>query len=324
MCAGLPGTHQLTDLVRSKLKGNAVKCYQRIVTVLVNKGITKPNIEDILSELLHLRSGSTESSSDGSTIDETFKKIGYIIRSCFSVQKTTEYHKQFVRKLSNRRSAEPAEGAPPVQIFTVNYDLLLECACEEVGLVYMNGFENVFRRKWSSACFNDEIGRLTTHTKNRRFELSSRHIRIFKLHGSASWYEDEGQFYETANSSAADRMPLVIFPSKFKYAESVRPPFDWLYSKFADEVQQAHVLVVIGYRFADDQLNEYIFGRLNDNLSLIVFSGEPVEVLQSKRRHPRLTILDKTQTLVGEQELDHTDLWSFENFVKWLPALGDK
>ena len=228
-------------------------------------------------------------------------------------------------RIVSRREAEPAAKAPPVQIFTTNYDLLIELACEESHIVAINGFEGFFHRRWNPCCFDYDIGKATTHAQTPRFEPSARHIRLYKLHGSISWFEANGQFYEEKPTLESKRNSLIIYPSRLKYAESIRPPFDWLFLKFNDAVSEAKLLICIGYRFADEHLNQYIFTGLDKGLSLLVLSKEPIDALACRSTHSRVSVINEERTIIdGNDQSEVIDLWAFEKFVKWLPALKVK
>ncbi len=325
-CAGLPGTLQLADAVRSQLLNMPRSMFEEITQFLLdNNGIENPNIEEILSELYHRLSGAGLGHRNRERLKTTFEEVCQCIQNILKVDAPTEYHKDFISRIVSRREAEPAKKAPPAQIFTTNYDLLIELACEESHMVAINGFEGIFRRRWNPGCFDYDIGRATTHAKTPRFELSARHILLYKLHGSLSWFEDNGEFYEDNTPLVSKRNPLIIYPSRLKYAESIRPPFDWLFRKFGAEVSGANLLICIGYRFADTNLNQYIYTGLNNGLSLFVFSKEPIDALVDKSTHPRVSMINEESTIIeGKKQNVATDLWAFEKFAKWLPALKEK
>jgi len=110
-----------------------------------------------------------------------------------------------------------------------------------------------------------------------------------------------------------------------KYAESIRPPFDWLFRRFGDAVSKARLLICLGYRFADKNLNQYIYTGLNNGLSLFVFSKEPIDALIKKCTHPRVSMINGESTIIeGKDQNAAIDLWAFEKFAKWLPALKEK
>ena len=324
-CAGLPGTLRLADIVRSQLPNMPRSTFEEITQFLFDNSIENPNIEDILSELYNrlIAVGSTHREKE--VYKATFWEVCQCIQAILKVDSSTEYHKAFVIRLANRREAEPSKKAPPVQIFTTNYDLLIELACEESHMVAINGFEGIFHRRWNPGCFDYDIGKATTHAQTPRFEPFARHIRLYKIHGSLSWFEDTGQFYEEKPTSESKKAPLIIYPSRLKYAESIRPPFDWLFRRFGAAVNDANLLICIGYRFADKNLNQYIFTGLDKGLSLLVLSKEPIDTLAGMSTHPRVSVINEESTIIdGNKQNEVTDLWAFEKFAKWLPALKEK
>ena len=324
-CAGLPGIFKLTDLVPSRLCNESRSMFDEIVRFLTDNGIKNPNIEDLLSELYHRLSGAGLGHLNKERFKATFQEVCHCIQNILKVDGPTEYHKHFVLGIVSRRETEPAKKAPPVQIFTTNYDLLIELACEESHIVAINGFEGFYNRRWNPGCFDYDIGKATTHAQTPRFEPSARHIRLYKMHGSLSWFEDNGQFYEEKPTSESRKAPLIIYPSRLKYAESIRPPFDWLFRRFGAAVSKARLLICLGYRFADENLNQYIYTGLNNGLSLLVFSKEPIDALVNKSTHPRVSIMNEESTIIdGKDQNEAIDLWAFEKFAKWLPALKEK
>jgi len=324
-CAGLPGVFELTNLVLSMLRNESCSTFEEITQFLLDNGIKKPNIEEVLSELHHRLSAIGSVHRDKERYKATFEVVCQCIQNTLKVDGPTEYHKDFVLRLVSRREAEPAKKAPPVQIFTTNYDLLIELACEESHIVAINGFEGVFHRRWNPACFDYDIGKATTHVQTPRFDPSARHIRLYKLHGSLSWFEDDGQFYEENPMLESNRTPLIIYPSRLKYAESIRPPFDWFFRRFGAAVSDADLLICIGYRFADENLNQYIFTGLDERLSLLVLSKEPIDAFVSISTHPRVSVINEERTIIdGNDQSEVTDLWAFEKFTKWLPALKEE
>ena len=321
-CAGLPGVNELTELIHSQLHPKNRSTFEEISQALTANGIENPNIEEILSEICYRLNSLVLSSHKKEGVQDTFDMICQCIHNTLKVDSPTDYHKEFVSRIVSRREAEPAKKAPPVQIFTTNYDLLIELACEELHMVAINGFEGVFRRCWNPKCFDYDIGKATEHAQTPRFEPSSRHIRLYKLHGSLSWFEDKGIFYETKPGPRSIRKPLIIYPSRLKYAQSIQPPFDWLLRRFGDAISKAQLLVCIGYGFADEHLNQYIFAGLNNGLSLIALSKEQIRALASKSNHHRVSIITEESTIIdGNNQNEIIDLWAFEKFARWLPSL---
>lgn len=324
-CAGLPGTFQLTQLLLSNLRTRSRSTVEDIIRLLTEAGIKDPTIEEILSELHHRLDSAALAAHNKEQCNETFEEVCECIRNALRADHPTEYHKGFVLRVVSRRDAEPVKKTPPVRIFTTNYDLLIELACEESQIVVINGFEGIFRRRWNPTSFDYDIGKATTHVLTPRFEPSARHIRLYKLHGSLSWFEEKGQFYEEKPNSESNKPPLIIYPSRRKYTESIRLPFDWLFRRFGDAISEANMLVSIGYRFGDEHLNQYIFAGLEDGLSLLALSKGPIGALSSRSSHPRVNLINQETTVIdGNDQGEAIDLWSFETFAQWLPALKEK
>ena len=323
ICAGLPGIDDMTKIVQYKLKGTDRMLYDQLVASLISNGIAAPAIEEILSELSNRLNSSNLPSSEKVEVENTLSQICKYIQEALFVEQPTLEHKEFLTRIVSRREAEPSHKAPPINIFTTNYDLLIELACEASNLVTINGCEGIFHRQWNLACFNLDIGRATTHTKTSRFKPSIRHVRLFKLHGSLSWFESNGEFYEEKPLKGSTKTPLIIYPSKLKYAQSIRPPFDWLFRKFGEEVYNAKLLVTIGYRFRDDNLNQYIFSGVSNGLSILVLSKEPIEAIVSLYNNLCVNVLNEQETIInGNTHTDKTDLWDFQRFSQWIPALN--
>jgi hypothetical protein len=92
--------------------------------------------------------------------------------------------------------------------------------------------------------------------------------------------------------------------------------------RFGDAISKAQLLVCIGYGFADEHLNQYIFAGLNNGLSLIALSKEQIRALASKSNHHRVSIITEESTIIdGNNQNEIIDLWAFEKFARWLPSL---
>lgn len=135
-----------------------------------------------------------------------------------------------------------------LDIFTLNYDLCIETALTKFA---KQKFENGFSQ--------DGGWRPT------RFEGNDCAIRLYKLHGSLDWVEDRDYgvcSLEFPRHDAADDLavvnpkPLLIFGTAHKL--SPREPFLTLAHAFSQCVLHTSVLVIIGYSFGDDHVNEII------------------------------------------------------------------
>jgi SIR2-like domain len=165
--------------------------------------------------------------------------------------------------------------ATAIEIFTTNYDTLFERALEDQRLSVFDGFVGV-RRPFFSAL-----------TLSRPKSMPGpAWTRLWKLHGSINWtmesFADDSKRIVRASESGGGEL---IFPSLHKYDESRKQPYvamlDHL-SRVLDNPSGA-LLVVLGYSFGDQHINEIIFDALDSRDRAHVFAFQ-FEELSDK--HP--------------------------------------
>ena len=102
-------------------------------------------------------------------------------------------------------------------------------------------------------------------------QLPVRWTRVWKLHGSINWQFEKGAGVVRRIGGSAGGAAL-IHPSHLKYEQSRRMPYlimiDRLRSFFR---KPSAVLVVCGYSFRDEHINECIVEGLRSNPSAVVF-----------------------------------------------------
>ena len=124
----------------------------------------------------------------------------------------------------------------PVEIFTTNYDLLLEEAFERSGAPYFDGFTG------GREPFFDPV----TVSSN---DLPPRWTRLWKLHGSLGWKAgDNGEVIRTGHSSATH----LVFPEYLKYDQTQKAPYTALLDRLRTFLSIPDTLLVaIGFSFQD-------------------------------------------------------------------------
>lgn len=159
-------------------------------------------------------------------------------------------------------------------IATINYDLTIETVAERRGIDICRGLDN----------WNDEW----------RMHWSNSGIQLIKLHGSIDWGRgsrknpdhqknllmSEEILVPMKNPASNRLLPFVVYGKR----EKLRPegPFSELRSKFISELRKTSHLVVIGYSFGDEHINELIKKWLNSNLNhkiVIVSPDIPIRVV---------------------------------------------
>jgi hypothetical protein len=142
----------------------------------------------------------------------------------------------------------------PIELFTINYDLILESALETLGVPYFDGFIGVLKARFQTELVEAVPGR-------DREVVPSYFVRLWKLHGSVNWtWEKEQHVIRLGAPAASDDHVAAIYPSDAKYEESRRVPFVVLQDRLRRSLHENETLTIItGYSFGDDHLNEMIF-----------------------------------------------------------------
>ena len=190
------------------------------------------------------------------------------------------YHRSFLTSLLQRPL-----NLRRANIFTLNYDLAFEYACDELGIEYINGFVGFNERNFRPEVYNYDFffPGDTTEGKVRRIE---RVIKYYKLHGSLNWvyknqnknnpyglYEIPIELVRMKLKNKMDNLgEIMIYPTSSKKEYTLNFPYSELFRKFADRLQQPEaVLFVIGYSFYDEHVNDIIYQALaNPSFTLII------------------------------------------------------
>ena len=187
----------------------------------------------------------------------------------------------------------------PVEVFTVNYDLGLETALESLGVPYFDGFVGSLKAR-----FRTELVEASERDKDDW--LPSFLVRLWKLHGSVNWQWDSGPSADiTRLGAAVDSDSLAaIYPSDTKYDESRRVPFVVLQDRFRRALNQPETLVLMsGYSFGDDHLNEMIFDaarrRPRSEFSVFCFRDIPESLSKIAMMTPNLQALGRREAILG-------------------------
>jgi hypothetical protein len=139
-------------------------------------------------------------------------------------------------------------------------------------------------------------------------------IRLYKLHGSLDWVDDEMHGicsltfdrHPRAEDFEVSKPPLLIFGTDTKLTG--KDPFLTLVHAFSEQLRTANVLVVIGYSFSDQYINEIVEQRMRDNLPMrmVLVSPRADWLKQSQpflENSPRVSTISK-----GAQDALNTGL----------------
>lgn len=268
---------------------------------------TKPDFGKTVEELFHgrnLEQALTRLRKIASLLEagETFAELG--VTEAQALEKAmTEAIVQEILAVST--SSNPYEGLAtwvvhqdrrkPVEIFTLNYDTLFETALEDVAGAYFDGFVGVLEGAFRPDLVDGDPSQAP---------LPAFVARVWKLHGSINWKVDR--------TTAVPRIirlgqPVVgevaaIYPSEEKYEASRRVPFLVLHDRFRRAMAEPEsLLLVAGYSFGDQHLNEVIYNAAlrNPRSAILVFCHKtiPDELADRASTLVNLTVVSETEAI---------------------------
>jgi hypothetical protein len=209
--------------------------------------------------------------------------------------------------------AARADYRHPVEIFTVNYDLLLETALEGHGVPYFDGFVGNLRARFRTDLVEAPAGDPSGY-------VASRFVRLWKLHGSVNWVRSEDDQIVRIGQTAKG-LPAAIYPSDAKYEESRRVPFLVLQDRLRRSLHQPETIVLVsGFSFSDAHLNEMLFDAASrrERSEFVVFSYDDISdnLAERARRTPNIQVVGRTEAVLGGMrgewqapDDDVQDLW---------------
>lgn len=187
----------------------------------------------------------------------------------------------------------------PVEIFTLNYDLLVERGLENAQASYFDGFAGHI-----SGAFRPDLVELMPPLPGA---IPAYFARLWKLHGSVNWRhetnQDGSRIVERVGGPAPVASAAAIYPSDDKYADSRRVPFVVLMDRFRQSLLDTEtVLIVIGYSFGDQHINELIFdaARRSPRSEVIAMCRSVRTVLRAQSVATRnITVYGAAEAIVG-------------------------
>lgn len=90
--------------------------------------------------------------------------------------------------------------------------------------------------------------------------------RLWKIHGSINWFQKENKEVYRSSLTKANGDSYMIYPSHLKYEQSRKMPYLALIDQLNRFIRQPNSLLVItGYSFNDQHLNDTIINALRAN-----------------------------------------------------------
>lgn len=274
------------------------------------------------TETLEL-TGGTELSIVKNDLTRLIKEITSALTILLNLPKSgldepLRHHRKFIKKVLTRPL-----NLRRANLFTLNYDTLIEQAGDAEGSVLVDGFVGTLRRVFRPESYDIDFyfPAQTTEGRVHRFD---RALHLYKLHGSITWHRCEPDWenpfglYATFYNQDCCTDDVLIYPSPLKYGQALGMPYSELFRRFGNAIAQSQsALFVIGYGFGDDHINALIRQALAiPSFTLVVVDPDPKSDFVSK-----LEKLEDERVWI----VKGWGLGTFERFVaKLLPDLREE
>ena len=199
---------------------------------------------------------------------EFLKTIPALDDDKYKDNETINTYNKFYQSVFKHRT----ELSNKINIVTTNYDLFNEYSLESNRIVYSTGFENNLYRNFNVNSFKQRVVDDTNRYKDV-WQPTSKEANLLKIHGSINWTSDEsGQLIQKDLFKQSDE-EIIIYPTMLKHRQTAQAPYSELFREFANVLQVPNtVLIVMGYGFPDEHINNIISQNLkHQDFTLIVF-----------------------------------------------------
>jgi hypothetical protein len=199
-----------------------------------------------------------------------------------------------------------------LNVFTTNYDRLIEVGAELAGIHLMDRFVGTMMPIFRSSRLNLDI-----HYNPPGIRGEPRYLegvaRLAKLHGSVDWVQNEDEIRRIGLPFGADdispylnapglkgsnALKLMVYPNSAKDRETAEYPYVELFRDFAAAVCRPNsTLVTYGYGFGDEHINRVIHDMLTiPSTHLVVISfddpiGRILNFYQDSAHYAQMSIM---------------------------------
>lgn len=297
----IPDIAGLTTALRTKLTTceHFGPLLEQVESNFARDGRTDVTVEDILTHIRSLRQIAGNDVVRGLNADNLEKLDEKICETIYELvdkklpDALTPYHHMALW-------IEGVQREFPIEVFTTNYDLLMEQAFEDVRVPYFDGFAGARKPFFDLRAMEEDI-------------LPPRWARLWKLHGSVNWYKTADNRVLRGTTTDKDGLKRVIHPSHLKYEESRRLPYLAMIDRVRAFLKQpTATLIICGYSFRDDHINEVILQGLESTQTVIAFAllfgsiDNYPNAVALALKHANLTLLAGDGAVVSKQK----SMWS--------------
>ncbi len=248
------------------------------------------------------------------TLDE-LKNLKSVINDILleSFKFNTSNIESVVRMYDMVRQVIKDDESDGLQIFTTNYDMVIEKYAREIGLEPVNGFQ------YRKSTDNVWVGRWETTTHRKPLYLT-------KLHGSVSWYEDDKKIWETDDVKQRPANRSVMIAPTEGPKDYSRTPFPELLKHFEDEIVKVDVLLVIGFSYRDKHIVDIIKNNLDRGMKMITVSPtsmDDIKLVDTDVPKPILTFTGSSFSAIDYRIVLINEEFKLETIDRMVMSLND-
>jgi SIR2-like domain len=298
---------------------HADKVSKRAGTLAAEARRGTPNIEDYVRAALQLLGGLAvlEDESASNWREELSKALGEFAASILATERaiaasvesgSDEGEKAGGDLVSFLLSfASRVASRDRLNLFTTNYDRLIEYGCDLVGLRPVDRFVGGLAPRFRASRLDVDMHYNPPGIRGEPRYLEGV-VRLTKLHGSVDWrYENHelrrvalpfGAEIAEADLAKQAYESLIVYPNPAKDVETLEYPYAELFRDFSASLCRPNSsLVTYGYGFGDDHINRVIADMLtipSTHLVIIAYddTGDRVGTfLSSVGREPQISLL---------------------------------
>jgi hypothetical protein len=206
------------------------------------------------------------------------------------------------------------------EIFSLNYDLLLEMALEKKDIPYFSGFIGNVKPFFVPDSVDDFTG----------LYVKRSWTKLWKIHGSLNFKKSKEMKIFIQNYPNNEYEDLLIYPSMDKYLSSRKAPF----ISYLDRLRKyllinEKIVLILGYSFSDDHINDLIINGLNNNTRLSIFAFAFDEKTFKKAidivgPYPNVSIYTDKKKFINRKEsefVSNGNIGDFNYFIDVLTSL---
>ena len=176
-----------------------------------------------------------------------------------------------------------------IEIFTPNYDLLIEEALERARAPYFDGFSGSYRPFFDAASVSTDV-------------LPQRWTRLWKLHGSLGWTI----LGDTVVRTGSKEDSQLIYPDHLKYDQITRQPYSALFERLRSFLTSPDTLLLCsGFSFLDAHICAVLEEAMTANAHSAIFAfqykrlAREEAVTSMARSRPNLSVFARDGAVIN-------------------------